>query len=209
MYRYFLFGLALITSLLIAPAGIQAQGVALTMSDVPITWKDFTHKRIKDKHDFVAKTYVSYGASGGYQYESATNIVKLKFNFFAEMNPKKSYVSKTFLKTADSARSQALLNHERGHWIISMLYFHQLVNNLEQFPYTRRFKFQVDSILRDNYAACRKEQLQYDRETNHSKNKEQQLFWEKNLLDRLGRVYGHKIEFPVRFSKEFELSWPQ
>lgn len=203
-YRYLVF--AFFFAGWLVPFVLQAQQTEITMENIPITWNDFSIKNVRDKHAFDAITLVSYGIEGAYKYENKEGSVKLKFTFFAEMDKKQSYVRKSFLKTADSARSRALLDHERGHWIITMIYFRQLVKDMEQFTFTRRFKYQVDSILRNNYAACKKEQLRYDRETNHSKVKEQQKQWEADLLDRLYHAYGNEIQFPVRFSKEFEIS---
>lgn len=184
----------------------KAQSPPLTMEQLPISWNNFTHKNIRDKHAFDAYTKVDCNASGEYWVDKAAHTVRLKLSFYARMDNKESYVKKSFLKTADSARSRQLLNHEIGHWIISMIYFHQLVHDLETFRYDYRVRYQLDSIRRVYYALARAEQLQYDLETNHSKNARQQQLWEARLLDRLYQAYGTKIDFPASFTKELTIT---
>lgn len=184
----------------------KAQNPPLTMEQLPISWKDFKHKNIRDKHAFDAYTYVDINASGAYQIDKAAHTVRLQLDFQARMNHKESYVKKSFLKTADSARSRRLLNHEIGHWIISMIYFHQLVHDLETFQYNYRVRYQLDSIRRVYYTQARAEQLLYDKETNHSKNQQQQQAWENRLLQKLYQAYGTKIDFPVSFTKELTIT---
>jgi len=197
--------LTVITGISFLPVS-KAQSSPLTMEQLPISWNDFKHKNIRDKHAFDAYTKVDINASGAYQIDKAAHTVRLQLNFQARMNHKESYVKKSFLKTADSARSRRLLNHEIGHWIIAMIYFHQLVQDLETFRYDYRVRYQLDSIRRAYYTQARAEQLLYDKETNHSKNVEQQEIWEKRLLDQLYEAYGAKIDFPVSFTKELTIA---
>ena len=131
----FLFGITFFSFL---PAS-KAQSPPLTMEQLPISWNDFKHKNIRDKYAFDAYTTVDVNASGAYQIDKAAHTVHLQLNFHARMNHKESYVKKSFLKTADSSRSRQLLNHEIGHWIISMIYFHQLVHDLETFHTDRAY----------------------------------------------------------------------
>jgi len=198
----FLWGIAFFSLLSVS----EAQSTPLTMEQLPISWNDFAHKNIRDKHAFEAFTKVDYNVSGAYRIDKTSRTVQLKLSFYARMDNNESYVKKSFLKNADSARSRRLLNHEIGHWIISMIYFHQLVQDLETFRYDYRVRYQMDSIRRQNFARIRAEQLQYDLETNHSKNVEQQEIWEKRLLDQLYEAYGTKIDFPVSFTKELTIT---
>lgn len=202
MKSLFLMGIMLLSF----PFVSGAQAPPLTMEQLPISWNNFTHKNIRDKHAFDAYTKVDCNASGEYWVDKAAHTVRLKLSFYARMDNKESYVKKSFLKAADSARSRQLLNHEIGHWIISMIYFHQLVHDLEAFRYDYRVRYQLDSIRRVYYAQARAEQLQYDQETNHSKNTRQQQLWEARLLDRLYQAYGTKIDFPVSFTKELTIT---
>lgn len=186
---------------------LWAQSQSLTMADLPLSWNDYPHKNIHDTHAFEAKTGVSYGASYEYKMDRNNKQVQLKLSFYIHMDKEHSYVKKSFLKMADSVQSRQLLNHEIGHWILSMIYYHQLVQDLEHFPFDYRVKQQMDSILLKNRAQCRTEQLQYDAATNHSKNALEQEQWEKELLDRLYKTYGKVPVFPEDSTINRTISW--
>lgn len=184
-----------------------AQNQPMTMAELPLSWNDYPHKNIHDTHAFEARTSVSYGASYEYKIGKDKKEVQLKLSFYIHMDKEHSYVKKSFLKMADSVQSRQLLNHEIGHWILSMIYYHQLVQDLEHFPFDYRVKQQMDSILLKNRAQCRTEQLQYDAATNHSKNALEQEQWEKELLDRLYKTYGKVPVFPEDSTINRTISW--
>lgn len=173
----------------------QASQNQLSMQDIPVTWNDFSRKKIRNDHAFTAKTKVNY--NGHYRFDQiSSDSGLLRIDFDVEMDKKSSYVSKDFLKEADSAQRVLLLNHERGHWIISMIYFQKLDSTLRAFPFSKRIRSELASINHNNHSQLIKMQSQYDRETNHSKNAAEQKEWEKKLLTQLFDAYGRMPEFP-------------
>lgn len=169
------------------------------MSEIPIDWNNFHAKKIRDSHQFTAMTFIDYNMH--YKYEPASpDSGIMTISFHVAMNEKQSYVSKYFLKTADAASKIYLLNHERGHWIITMVYFKKLITEIQDFQFDGRVKFELDSICRQNRNLAKAEQVRYDHETLHSKNKAEQAAWEAKLLTQLFDAYGKVPEFPQDFT---------
>lgn len=158
------------------------------MKDIPLSWSDFSIKSLKSVAIPSAKTTIDFGIKW-HLVQKSPHTALLTIQLSSIFNPSESFVSRSFLQSADSAEQRALLNHEKGHWIISSVYLKRLENTLNNFHFSHQVKHEIDSISKVNNSQKDSLQLQYDFVTDHSRNKAAQLQWEKKLLQDLNACF--------------------
>ncbi|MEZ5015514.1 MAG: DUF922 domain-containing protein [Flavipsychrobacter sp.] len=154
----------------------EPQGIVL---DRPLVWKDFKGNAPKN---------VSYKASTATitGYKVAGTRSQPSFEVVFKFDPKKSWVSKQFLKTADEATSASLLKHEQGHYDISQVIAWELEAALNAFSFDKnKVQYQIDSIYRVLLTKQREIQAKYDEETSHSRVEEEQEKWNRFIEEAL------------------------
>lgn len=165
---------ALIVPMAIA-LSVNAQKVnGVIIEDRPLEWKDFKGK--PSSNIFDAKTYTSIG------YQSSLENNKHLYKITCLFDPKKSWVSKEFLKKSDNSMSAHLLKHEQGHYDIARIIASDLDRAINSFSYDKlKARYQCDSIFRSYLKKEREMQDQYDKDTNHSKVPEEQAKWNEKI----------------------------
>ncbi len=136
-----------------------------------LKWEDF--KGIPDKTtNLLAMTQAGIG------YEVGCNYGKLDYKIFCYFNVHKSWAKET--------DSDELLRHEQIHFDITELYTRKLRQRLNELddPCGKDIK-QLNKIYELNFSECAKVQDNYDHQTNHSLNDEQQKLWEEKIAKEL------------------------
>jgi hypothetical protein len=121
------------------------------------------------------------------------------------VNAEKSWVKKEFLDRNQKAKTQELLNHEKGHFIIALIKFKQLENDLVKFPYSRNVKKEMDSIFKACSGQTQLINETYDTETNHMLIADKQQEWIKKLLQQLNELYAEEKKLSMKFEIEVNI----
>lgn len=172
--------LKVLTALLIISTGCFGQDIVIngTTGNRPLVWDDFTGSPDKSS-SFEANTYWHIN----YKYLGITfsgDTVKFTgLNIKLELDPKLSWRKKAF-ETAE------LLKHEQGHFDIGIICQKALISNIAK---TVFLKNNYNQLLKDVFANTMKKYhetgLQYDAETDHSKNKKAQEQWNEFFKKQL------------------------
>jgi len=153
----------------------------------PLKWSDFKGRPVKTS-PFHAQTQ---GALN-YAFDNMGSGVYL-FKLNVQYNKQKSW-SKSKEQTDD------LLKHEQGHFDIYEIYGRLIMQRIKETKALSETKFsdKISSIFTKSFTELQKFQHEYDRETDHSKDKEKQEKWnrklEKMLIDSEEHIVK-EIEF--------------
>jgi hypothetical protein len=95
------------------------------------------------------------------------------FEIILELDPNNSWAKND--KVTD-----ALLIHEQGHFNLGILCVREILNKYKETKFTRsNYKVALQGIISDASKKYNDLGLLYDKETDHSKNIEEQLKWNK------------------------------
>lgn len=136
-----------------------------------LVWDDF--KGAPDTQtNLLAMTYAGIG------FQLACENDKLKANIFCYFNQKNSW-------TKDK-ESEYLLRHEQLHFDLTELYTRKLRQRINEVsdPCGKNFG-KLNNIYQVIFTECENEQNLYDKESNHSMNKQKQQEWELQIAKDL------------------------
>lgn len=183
---------AILLLLVIAPFICHSQ--SLTMDDIPVTWSSF--KKVNydtaELSSYTAVTYPDY--SFKYRIESKDGQKYYHIQCGVRFNMNRSCVSQQFLQNASAGAKQQLLNHEKGHYIISMIGFKELTDTLESLQELADMKECVEKIASGIFTEINEIDKAYDLVTNHGMHPDEQQKREQALLDKLNGLYKGKLE---------------
>jgi hypothetical protein len=83
------------------------------------------------------------------------------------VDKEKSWVKKDWIEKANEIDKNALLEHEKGHWIITYLRYKEFISALKQYNFTSSYKTEIDSISKHFFNKQIIINEKYDEETNH------------------------------------------
>ena len=143
-----------------------------------LVWSDFSGN-VSRSSPFAALTHYDYH----YKIENVKvekGIVKSSdFIVTLEFNPDKSWVK-------DGKQTDELLKHEQGHFDIAIVCVKELVAMYKKRTLTAfDFNESVKELTKETFQKYKELEAQYDEETDHSKNKEQQLKWNDFIAKQL------------------------
>ena len=157
-----------------------------------LSWDNFQGRMKKSApYDAVTLSAVSNGFSGD---NSQLNFI-VKALFFPKGSKKKA-----------GRLTNELLKHEQGHFDITEIYARKLRQSLQIKKY-KNYKLigkDVDKIYDRNNLEWRQFQNSYDKETDHSKNKNKQLEWNEKIQNLLIKLDGFKttdFEIDINYLK--------
>jgi Bacterial protein of unknown function (DUF922) len=176
----------LITAFLLFPAFISFSALN-DGKEIPwnasrrLTWSDFK-SRADDNSVNAALTSSKIVFNYGYGSEKGFNYT----------------ISCVFDKTSSwvKVKTDYILSHEQGHFDIAEIYARKLNKTMKQYSFnantvTKEVPALYQKIMQDESDL----QNQYDRETNYSRDKEQQAVWLERIqheLDKLTAFAGYK-----------------
>ena len=143
-----------------------------------LAWKDF-----KATPPSVSETNASASTNCGFDVSAQSNsnrqliAVSIKNVFYGD----KSWVR---LNKSDLTK---LLEHEQAHFDLCEVYARRLRKRVEDSNY----KLNIDTAILEVFEAFKQRQLLYDKETNHSRNKEKQAEWIKIIANELQELNAY------------------
>jgi len=147
-----------------------------------LKWQDFKDKAPENTH-FSAS--VSTGMSYKWSYSTAAGVPDFEYQIQANLYRNFSW---SIYKTG----KEAVLKHEQLHYDITELFVRKFRKALSEYTVTRTIRKDV-SIMYDAIEAERNNmQLLYDKETNHSLKKEEQIAWEQKIEKLLFEFEAYK-----------------
>ena len=151
--------------------------------DRSLTWDDFKGKPEKES-SFGAYTYTNFKAiPGSFKFKGDTLVWDQPLEYTLELG-KDSWVKK-------DKRSDTLLQHEEGHFIIGKLLVLELNSRVKAATFMKRdFQTKLNSIVKEVADKYREMEKTYDRETSHSMNRIQQWKWNEFFVKEVKRLKG-------------------
>jgi hypothetical protein len=204
MILYKTFIKTLIPLLLAITSFTKVQAQQFSIEDIPLTWKDFTVKEGFRNHPFDAKIYTN--TPYNWKIKNKDGMTSLVISTELIVSPEKSWVKKEFLNGNTKTKTQELLNHEKGHFIIALIHFKKVQKILSEYTFHKQqVKFQLDSIFKSSGATLGSMNEIYDNETNHMLIVDKQQEWIKNLLQQLNELYAEDKKLSMKFEIEVKI----
>lgn len=155
------------------------QGTEIKWNEsAPLVWEDFSGT-VDTASEFHAWTWSGFKYS--YTWEIADGGPIVECSAYGFFDPAQSWV-----KT--KKESDELLKHEQGHFNISELYSRYFEERINAFTFSYEAEHEIDSIYNITFQELLDMQVKYDLETEHYKNKEEQLRWENWIKAELKRL---------------------
>ncbi len=147
--------------------------------DRALRWSDF--KGSPDYLlDFAATT--NSGMSHSYTIDGNGVLDKSSSEVLAHFYPTFSWY-----KPADT--TAAILRHEQSHFDITEMHARKLRKRIHEFSFTANSKEEVKKLYEVTEQERRRTQELFDRETDHSRNKDQEVLWQKRIKDSLEKYW--------------------
>lgn len=145
----------------------------------PLRWSDF--KGTPDYLiDFAATT--NSGMSHAYAIDSNGVLDKSSSSVLAHFYP-----SFSWYKAADT--TAAILRHEQSHFDISEIHARKLRKRIQEYAFTTNSKAEIKQLYQLTEQERKNTQALFDKETNHSRIKEQELLWARRIKDSLEKYW--------------------
>lgn len=152
---------------------------------IKLTWDDFKAKS-SNSGGYAALTYtvitLDYDVNSNGQTYNPTFTVKCAFQ------RSKSWVNRKDKKS----QTPEILAHEQLHFTIAEITARKLRRNLKVQQYTKNYKNEIKEIYNKTLDEGEKMQQRYDKETNHSIDKEAQKRWSYLIESDLGYLMGYQ-----------------
>lgn len=143
-----------------------------------LTWADFTGK-VEKGSSFNAYTAYNFNTKIGSIKIIGDSVSIIGFEVTLELDPKKSWAKED--KVTDE-----LLIHEQGHFNLGILCIKEILSVFHETKFKKsNYNVTLQSIINDISKKYNDMGIKYDAETNHSKNKEQQLVWNNFFAEKL------------------------
>jgi len=86
-------------------------------------------------------------------------------------------------------KSDALLDHERGHFNIGRICSRQIERTINSSYFSAsNYHKEIDDVYWAEIGKCKEFERQYDLETKHYNDREQQMVWNKKIADLLNKA---------------------
>ncbi|MEM7085498.1 MAG: DUF922 domain-containing protein [Bacteroidota bacterium] len=165
--------------LLFLSPGISEEEKIIWSEDRKLRWEDFKGTP-SGPLDFVAST--NSGVSFSFSYKERNGVGTVDYKIFSNFYPKLSWYR-------PSKVSDYILEHEQMHFDISELCARKLRKGLANIPHDRNFKENSEVVYQKCEAERRELQTRYDKESDHSNNREQEYKWRAYIAEQL-EAYG-------------------
>lgn len=168
---------ALLALLLLTVCSSRAQEKELFYWEAgrKLKWEDFRGRPFKTA--WAAATTAS-GISYEFSSEEKGDRKKIHFRVAAYFDPIQSWYQPTLC-------NDLILSHEQLHFDISELYARKMREALAKTVFTAGIKAEVRAIHKTILRELNAFQARYDKETNYSRNTEQQLIWNRKIQEAL------------------------
>ena len=152
---------------------------------IKLTWDDF--KAIStDTKGYAAYTFTMITLN--YEVKSSGQTFTPTFTVKCAFQRSKSWVNRKDQKS----QTPEILAHEQLHFTIAEITARKLRRNLKVQQYTKNYKNEIKEIYNKTLDEGEKMQARYDKETNHSIDKEAQKRWSYLIESDLGYMMGYQ-----------------
>ena len=162
---------------------LNAQKVVINgrEGDRPLSWDDFRGKPDKES-GFGAYTFTFFKPQpGNFNLVGDTLVWDKPLEYRVELG-ENSWVKK-------DKKTDTLLQHEEGHFIIGKLLVLELNARMKNTTFLKRdYQQKINAIVKEVSDKYRALERDYDRETDHSKNRPAQWKWNRFFADELARL---------------------
>jgi hypothetical protein len=146
-----------------------------------VTWADFQGEPKQNSENLaITRSGVKYS------YGATISNGKLELDFEVY-----SYFDRDQSWTVDH-ESQYLLGHEQLHFDIAELSARKLRKAFATYPFTEDFQKEVQDIFKQNNEDRRVMQKTYDKESDHSRSKSDQVRWEQYVKKELQQLDAYR-----------------
>jgi len=147
-------------------------------ADRDLTWEDFQGGAdVSSKFHAQTQSGVKYS----YRWQSSNKNTTYTFEVF-------SYCDKSLSWVKRGKETNALLAHEQLHFDISELHARKLKQSIASSTFSKSHNAEIKNLFKANQRAREAMQEQYDSETNHMKNQEEQIRWQQLVASELERL---------------------
>ena len=136
-----------------------------------LTWESFKGQ-IPVETPYAAS--VNTGVGLKWSYSTGEGKIDLQYNVEAYAQPNFSWV-------IEKEKDAELLKHEQLHFDITEVHARMLRKRISEYQFGRNIRKPMQRMLGEIKYEREKMQNDYDKETEHSKNKEQQKIWEDKV----------------------------
>src|SRR5690606_28883141 len=111
-----------------------------------------------------------------------------------------------FLKTATKEASQDLLDHEKGHLLITLYHYFRLIDLFKEYKSTQNYKEEMRQLIQQITQQKEEMNALYDKETHHHINKKQQTEWNYKINDLIKPyINQYKNYYNIEVKKSISL----
>jgi len=146
--------------------------------DVKLTWDDFKG-RPDMRSPFVAMT--NSGIVFSYQVASENGNLSLTTSVEAQFHPEMSWHKPEKV-------NNHVLQHEQGHFNITEIHARKLRKAFAEYKVTRNYERELKAIFTRINRERQIMQDRFDKETNHSQNKQKEAEWQKFIYAELKKL---------------------
>lgn len=164
--------------LLIAALPVQAQNYRQLTAD------DFQSAPLANSRGVIAYTNCSINFS--YQPTLSNNTYILNFNVILTINRDRSWIDKSRVTSRELMTE--ILKHEQGHYNIAYLQQQEVLRTLTRSRFTSNYKQEAMAIFNRIDAKYKQLNIDYDEDTEHSQNHQQQHSWDVYFNKRLATM---------------------
>jgi predicted secreted Zn-dependent protease len=146
-----------------------------------LTVDDFRSAPLANSRGVVAYTNCSINFS--YQASVSNNVYRLNFNVNLTMNRDRSWIDRSRITSKELLTE--ILKHEQGHYNIAYLEQQEVIRTMTRTRFTSNYRQEAMDIFNIIDAKYKQLNIDYDEDTRHMQNRQQQRSWDIYFNKRL------------------------
>ena|SRR5579864_9061471 len=151
-----------------------------------LSWDDYTGK-IDSSHNYTAYTFSTIAIN----YKRTNGLLDSVYVWVRFINDS-SYIKRDALAMLPESRKAYLFNHEKNHYLISIIYAKTLKKYIDQ--NLKMTDSAIGNLLNSYNFFSENNQLKYDDETNHALNTIAQMKWDSDLSNKMMQLKDEILE---------------
>lgn len=146
-----------------------------------LTVDDFRSAPLANSRGVVAYTNCSINFS--YQASVSNNVYRLNFNVNLTMNRDRSWIDRSRITSKELLTE--ILKHEQGHYNIAYLEQQEVIRIMTRTRFTSNYRQEAMDVFNRIDAKYKQLNIDYDEDTQHMQNRQQQRSWDIYFNKRL------------------------
>src|SRR5690554_5570330 len=155
----------------------------------PLVWGDFKQVALINGRESINATCISTTDFQINRIYDEEGYKRIDLKARIAIQQEQTRVSLHFLKRANKATKEQVLNHENGHFKIAQIIGRRIVHAVDGFRFHPiDYQSQLDSIVRSNYKDWAGLDREYDQITTNPRNPEKQKEWDLWFREELKKL---------------------